>query len=527
MAATDVHDTPSRADALRRWGRDVGLPWLVCGIVFTWVAHPSWDTVVDDAFISARYAEVLADGGGLSYAAASPPVEGFTNLAWTLLLALGRLLGAPMHPLLTTLGWAFGLVALGASAGLTARLAGLERVDLRSWIPAALLAVSVHMAVASTNGLESSMMVAMVLLAAWTHLRALAEGATPGDGWIAAGAAAGLVLTRPEGLVAAAILWAHTAWARRRDPVEAMPATVGTFGTFAALTLFRLVYFGMPLPNTWYAKSSFALERTFEVNANYLMPDRYTLYAYLAAWIVGTLLPPWTIRKAAIAAVALALGLIPLTVTLWMPGLRLFLPAAAVAACLVGAGLRRAPAPAGLAIGLALVAGLGWTSLEQAERVRHYDWRHSVQPDNGTARIARHLREAIPDGEWVATRDAGVLAYYVGPRIHVGELHHRALTLPHPGGAHADVLSPLPTNPAAVVVTQRREETEGFVYGNDRAVLQRLDVPYVYVGRVRQHFHRYYDVYVRGDLQVPPPPQGLVVSQAGPMTPVIRKMALP
>ena len=43
--------------------------------------------VQDDAFISFRYAQHLARGQGLTWNVGEPPLEGFTNLLWTLALA--------------------------------------------------------------------------------------------------------------------------------------------------------------------------------------------------------------------------------------------------------------------------------------------------------------------------------------------------------------------------------------------------------------------------------------------------------
>lgn len=44
-------------------------------------------TLVDDAMISMRYAKHLAQGHGLVWNIGEPPVEGFTNLGWTLFMA--------------------------------------------------------------------------------------------------------------------------------------------------------------------------------------------------------------------------------------------------------------------------------------------------------------------------------------------------------------------------------------------------------------------------------------------------------
>jgi hypothetical protein len=59
--------------------------------VFLLLTIRLWSYVVDDAFISLRYAKHLAEGQGLVYNIGER-VEGYTNLLWTLLLSLAHLL---------------------------------------------------------------------------------------------------------------------------------------------------------------------------------------------------------------------------------------------------------------------------------------------------------------------------------------------------------------------------------------------------------------------------------------------------
>src|SRR6185503_2896068 len=125
-----------------------------------------------------------------------------------------------------------------------------------------------------------------------------------------------------------------------------------------------------------------------------------------------------------------------------MPGGRLLLSAVALIACLSGAHLaslggryRELPFVLVALIAAPLLYGPlpNW--------VRYYDWRHSPQPDNPAARAGRFLAEHAPPGATIATRDAGVLAYFVGPDVRMAELHERALTRPHPDGKDADIKS--------------------------------------------------------------------------------------
>src|SRR5262245_41845498 len=75
--------------------------------------------VVDDAYISFRYAKNLADGQGFVFNAGSP-VEGVTNLLWTLVLAGAFETGAIAR---------LGVERFVIAAGLLLGLAALWRAD--------------------------------------------------------------------------------------------------------------------------------------------------------------------------------------------------------------------------------------------------------------------------------------------------------------------------------------------------------------------------------------------------------------
>ena len=67
----------------------------------------------DDAYITYRYAENLAAGKGLVFNAAAPPVEGYSNLSWILLLALLARLGLDLPVWAANLGALLSVVNLG------------------------------------------------------------------------------------------------------------------------------------------------------------------------------------------------------------------------------------------------------------------------------------------------------------------------------------------------------------------------------------------------------------------------------
>ena len=84
---------PAAADPWRRW---LG---LLAGVVFVAQAWHYAPYLLDDAYISARYARNLAEGHGLVFNPGER-VEGYTNLAWVVGAAGAIRLGAddPMLP---------------------------------------------------------------------------------------------------------------------------------------------------------------------------------------------------------------------------------------------------------------------------------------------------------------------------------------------------------------------------------------------------------------------------------------------
>jgi arabinofuranosyltransferase len=222
-----------------------GLLAAGCVALFVW-ENRTLVPQIDDAYISFRYARNLVEGQGLVFNPGER-VEGFTNLSWTLLIAAALRLGLQAEPAAHLLG----LLCGAASLLLTWMLA---RVDLppgrahpclagaAPW----LVLCTVAFPLWSVSGMETPLFAATVAWALLGYLRGRMLWCT-----IALAAA---TLTRPEGALAAAVLLG--AFALRGKAVSgrtALPAAA--YALFLlALTAFRLVYYGAPLPNTFYAK---------------------------------------------------------------------------------------------------------------------------------------------------------------------------------------------------------------------------------------------------------------------------------
>ena len=104
----------------RAGGRGAGFLWFVIALALL-VGHGwTFRFVIDDAFISFRYAANMLDGHGLVFNPGEQ-VEGYSNLLWVLLTSFGMKLGLP------ALLWA-RILGAGAMAGVLALAPGIVRI---------------------------------------------------------------------------------------------------------------------------------------------------------------------------------------------------------------------------------------------------------------------------------------------------------------------------------------------------------------------------------------------------------------
>ncbi len=247
----------------------------------------SW--TCDDAYISFRYARNLIEGMGLVFNAGER-VEGFTNLLWTVWIAIGLRLG--FGPENWTSFW--GLASYAGSLGLLLLFhlnlrRGVDRSEITAFpVPVALMlgVTHTHWREWATGGLETSVLT-FVLLAA--YLLATSGPLTqPRVAQLAVAMGISLYL-RPDAMVTASVMGGFvlvTAPERRR----AAMLYAGVLGALALLlTLGRLGYYGDLFPNTYYAKS--ASSPQYGQGTLYLM-----LYFHRYWPLMLAVLPFWSLR---------------------------------------------------------------------------------------------------------------------------------------------------------------------------------------------------------------------------------------
>lgn len=367
-------------------------------------------TPIDDAFISFRYARNLSDGLGAVFNP-NQRVEGYSSLAWVLILALGDKLGADLPSLSKGLGLVLGAVTLlvlaAAPFGWRTRLCA-----------AALLSVHGPFLYHSINGLETSL----------TAFLATALVLLPFDSRterIAAPLVAGLlVITRPEGLLYV-LLWqgcvmvVHRGGLARRALATSLTALV----VFAAQTAVRFAYYG-----AWIANSARAKMMPLEIALPKGLLDWVDFMWQGGGWGVLVLLGACGAIFGAAGAerrrsVSLLLFLVLFALVLATSGgdsfpmWRFFVPLAPLLMLSAARGLgvlfaTRRGAAASVAYGIALMGiavalVLPYRSYQSAMDRQRLWARH-------WERIGRKLAESLPAQTTVALCPVGALPYYAG-----------------------------------------------------------------------------------------------------------------
>ena len=263
-----------RHDSLEdgRSGRaPVGLAILVSLGVLAFFVHRFWWTC-DDAFITFRYAKNLAEGRGLSFnPGEAPPVEGYSNFLWTLVLAGFQSAGVSLE-------LAAGVLGAGCAALLLALVVRhVARGDARAassavWGGGLTLATLPPVAIWATSGLET-----MAFATCLFGLLAALVGRTPRVG-IAALCAALAVLLRVDGVLwcglvlAAVFVSGPGVFAARARSVVLVGLALAA--TFAAHLVWRHGYYGSWMSNTAAVKGGFSLlrlERGFDYVVSFLL----------------------------------------------------------------------------------------------------------------------------------------------------------------------------------------------------------------------------------------------------------------
>lgn len=203
--------------------------------------------IIDDAFITFRYARNIVAGLGPVYNPGERVLGTTTPLYTALLALLGLLTGGTKAPF-PALALAVNAVADAFTVALLVDLGRLSKHPWAGWATALAWAVLPFSVTFAIGGMETSLFVLLLTLTVWLYL----QRRTP---WAAFTLALGL-LTRPEAALLALLLAADVLWRWRHGEEEA-PWWLTALAFALPLALWMLLatlYYGTPLPLSVAAK---------------------------------------------------------------------------------------------------------------------------------------------------------------------------------------------------------------------------------------------------------------------------------
>ena len=417
----------------------------------------------DDAMISMRYASNLIAGEGLVWTPGER-VQGISNLGVT--LAMAALHALPVGELRQSL--LFQLANLALLLGILALAARLARElvpgdRLLPLLAAAAAALYAPLSIWSLQGSDVAPVAAVLLGALVVSARTLRDRRGPSR---AAWALLGLgILMRLDVAVPFAACIAFAALQGRRAWRSAAEGSALLAACLAAALCFGALYYGDPLPNTFYLKATGAPIADVLASGARQIGGMLTPLSPLSPLLLAVALGGgWLLRRDPLLALSalcvLALFAYDLGVggdwlkayhsRFLVPAVTLYCVVHAAAAQAVLAQTLSAPrlaAPAGR-IALAVLALLGAFAFYSPVATR--EWLRPSEPtlwwfqNRANAKIAFYLREQTPEDTSVALHAAGTTSYFAHrPTLDVlGKSDRHIAKLPvrffHPGHSKWD-----------------------------------------------------------------------------------------
>lgn len=409
----------------------------------------------DDAMISMTYARNLCEGHGLVWNAGGERVQGYTNLGPTLIMA--ALQTAPVAR--THASLLVQLLALLLFASLPP-LAWSAARDLFPESAAAPPLAAVSVAGSASLGIWSLQGSDVAFVAPWllAGLALLAHGEATRGSWPRAllpWAALGPLL-RPDAALCAGIVVAGALLLPGERVRSLVLGGLAIAGALAVYLAFGWLYYGDPLPNTWYLKAT-GVPRGEVLRTGWVVLSEWLprLLPVLGLAAAGLALGP--VRRSAWVGAALVATTLAWSVWIggdWAPewGNRFVAPmlpvllalSAGGAACLVDRALARAGsrtrafACAALALPLALLSSTA-VALEEWYVPRQPTMYHAKLA--GRYRLAVYLRAHTPPDTSVGVHWAGALVYFAQrPGVDVlgkSDRHIARLAVPHHFPGHS------------------------------------------------------------------------------------------
>ncbi len=358
--------------------------------------------LVDDAMISMRYGRNLAEGLGLVWNAGER-VEGYTNLLWTLFMALVHL--TPLPDSKTSLVVLLANVAIAvATVPLIARLVRL--LGGGAWATGAALAVYVLGADTfffATSGLETSLLSFLIVFCVCRILEESSSGKPRASTYLVIGA---LGLVRADAVVLSGLV-CGASLVLNQDKKRVAYYCLLALAPVVASEVFRLLYYGEPLPNTAYLKA-------MNWDGKYVAGWRY-VSGFARAYALPCILAAVGLGLSG-SRTRLVLGCVLLLYAAYVvyvggdmfPSYRFFVPIIPVLAALAFVAVQDLPTPA---VHRLVIGALCLLSVPLLV------WAYPTlllpsSMESGNAKIGLYLKENTPPDAVVADSWAGSVFYF-------------------------------------------------------------------------------------------------------------------
>lgn len=229
--------------------------WYVGAALFLFLIYLAniyllWGYIIDDSYISLRYARNLAQGYGLVYNPGER-VEGYTNFLWVIFETAVVLLGGDPVLWVKIMGMILGVFTWFLVLGWSREwLGGSSYLSL---IPAAYLSINGYYIRYSLSGMETNLYGFLIMLGIYFTIQK-PDNRKPLISVLCFLAAA---LTRPEGILFALILFTYQGYRVHKKSMN-RSHWVKCMGIFFIIYImyltWKIQYFGNILPNTYYVR---------------------------------------------------------------------------------------------------------------------------------------------------------------------------------------------------------------------------------------------------------------------------------
>ena len=236
----------------------------------------------DDSMISMRYARNLAEGYGLVWNRGFEPVEGYTNLAWVLYMALFHLLPIPVAKISLAIQLS-GMAILLLNIVFVRKIAQVLVPDTPFVFLAAtaLTAFYLPLNTWALQGFEVSLLTTLITFCVWLAIRPNHTSTVSPWPYILLAA---LTLVRIDMAVPCFGFFCFAFLADKTNRVKHLVLGAGAvLVCLGGQTIWRMGYYGDHLPNTYYLKMTgypvlFRLLRGLQVMVDFVLNMNWVLF---------------------------------------------------------------------------------------------------------------------------------------------------------------------------------------------------------------------------------------------------------